>query len=154
MLAYPLWLCYFLIMPTKHQNLIARCRAFALLVIVCFGSFVSPLTLAMPQLNGCTMECCEEEGYCCCVAGRWANLQEQSRGEDIPTVNEWQSLCGSNCATAQVATNSFSFVPNLETVAEISSYEATQTNLYQSRIEHQEYLRLKKSSPRAPPVFS
>ena len=141
-------------MPTKHQTLIARCRAFALLVIVCFGSFVSPLTLTMPQLAGCTMECCEEEGYCCCIAGRFASLHEQSDGDDIPTINEWQSLCGKNCATAQVAANSFSSVPHLETVAEINSCEATQTNLYQSRIEHQEYLRLKESSPRAPPVFS
>ncbi len=145
---------FIFLMKTKHQNLTAWCRAFALLVIVCFGSFISPLTLAMPQLNGCTMECCEEEGYCCCAAGRFASLHAQSDGEDLPAVSEWQSACDKNCATAQVTANAFSSLTNLETAALNISYEATQTNIYRSRIEQQEYLRLKKSSPRAPPIFS
>jgi hypothetical protein len=146
--------CYFLKIPTKSQKQKTQCRAFGLLVIVFFSCFISPLTLAMPQLNGCTMECCEEEGYCCCVAGRFASLHEQSHDEEIPAVSEWQSLCDKNCATPQLLANAFSIVFPLKTITFLYPYEVTATNIYRSRIEYQAYLRLKKSSPRAPPIIS
>ena len=140
-------------MTLSRQNLRARLRAALALSIFLFGWLSVPVSLAQPKLDGCTMECCEEEGFCCCLAARKAHQPEQSDSEDLSQVSQLAKNCPSNCATPPSSVNYSSIVKTLVTVRP-AIFTAVMTANYQSRIEQQEYLRRKESSPRAPPIFS
>lgn len=131
----------------------ARLRAALALSIFLCGWLSVPVSLAQPKLDGCTMECCEEEGFCCCIAARKAHQPEQPDSEDIPQVSPGAKNCPLNCVTSPSSVNYSSIVKTSVTVR-LTIFTAVMTANYQSRIEQQEYLRLNKSSPRAPPIFS
>ncbi len=131
----------------------ARLRAALALSIFLCGWLSVPVSLAQPKLDGCTMECCEEEGFCCCIAARKAHQPEQPDSEDIPQVSPGAKNCPLNCVTSPSSVN-YSSIVKTSVTARLTIFTAVMTANYQSRIEQQEYLRLNKSSPRAPPIFS
>ncbi len=140
-------------MRNYFSQLNIRLGAAALLLLFVFGWAAVPATLAMPQLHGCTMECCEEEGFCCCVEARREALETQPDADQVPQVTQLTKKCGSDCATTVSTSSVTSLLKPQQPIRPIALAQ-TQTCIYQSRIEYQEYLRLKESSPRAPPLFS
>lgn len=140
-------------MRNHRLQLRLRLSAAALLLLFVFGWAAVPAALARPQLHGCTMECCEEEGFCCCVEARREALEALSDADQLPQITQLTKRCGSDCATTPSTSTVTSLVKPLQTIR-INSLAQTQMCIYQSRIEYQEYLRLKESSPRAPPLFS
>ncbi len=133
-----------------RSQLSFRTCAAALLLLFVVSWLSVPVTLAPPQLHGCTMECCEEEGFCCCIEVRRQALAVQTQGDELPQINELTKQCAVDCATTPSSISVSSLVRTLQAIRLISLAQ-TQTPNYQSRIEYQEYLRLKDSSPRAPP---
>lgn len=140
-------------MRTLPTPIKIRLNAAALLLLFVLGLAAPQIVLAQPQLHGCTMECCQEEGFCCCIESRREASASQSDSDEIPQLSELVKKCGSTCATG-AGFNSVSSLIKQPPEIRIIALIQTQNCTYQSRIEYQEYLRLKKSSPRAPPRFS
>jgi hypothetical protein len=85
-----------------NQTIVFRLRAAAAVLVLALGFLAPPISLAGSEPDVCEMECCVEEGHCCCaahhayVAGQLPKPGEVSLGSGT----ELTAPCPANCAGA------------------------------------------------------
>lgn len=126
----------------------ALCAAVLGFALFC-GAVVPMIKLALPEPVSCGMECCLEEGVCCCVL----SFAEQ-HDDDAPKLAHanLSNSCPPHCATAPSAAPTLTLKAERPSQFEVLvSVALNRPHEFQQRsVTNQSYVC---ASPRAPPVF-
>src|SRR5215472_15938074 len=125
-----------------------RAGAFSVALVLLFGWFAAPVTLAVESAETCSMACCVEQGRCCCVP-RHPSVQGKVSGSRKNILSaELLTRCPEGCSTTQSAARAFSRETERAAVASLNLINTVQQRLRQP-VCKQEYLQKKPSIPRA-----
>lgn len=77
----------------------SRIRALGLLVALLLSWGALPASLILGDASGCSMDCCEEEGECCCFIALRDLDKQQGDGPVTALSAQLRAPCSQNCAT-------------------------------------------------------
>ena len=117
-------------------------------IALCCSALTPAIKLALPEQVSCGMECCLEDGFCCCLLGF-----DGQHPDDTPMLAQAKlsRACSPHCATAPSAS------PTLTPKAERQSQLDFLTPVLLNRPHEQQRqaivnLAFSNSGPRAPPI--
>jgi hypothetical protein len=139
-------------MKTTRQSRLMRLRALVAAIALLIGSASAQAALAVNRLDVCSMDCCVEQGHCCCSPGH-AFVKGQALGErPVITESKLSAPCPDGCATslssslAQLKAVARSGQARLDLGHSIVSKSDGERALY-------DFIRQESSSPRGPPAL-
>jgi hypothetical protein len=134
------------------QKRIIKLRAAALLLLFALGLASGPVGAATRDTGVCAMECCVEEGHCCCTpANPYVVGQARPDGDQIGET-EISSPCPEGCATP-VSSLKLSQRAAVRTQPHAASPSVKAVPRRQYAAIIRESFTAEKSTPRAPPSF-
>lgn len=133
----------------QHSKISMRTLCAALLLL--FGCIASPLALALTPVDVCTMECCIEEGHCCCSPHHTYVEGQLPDGRDAFNNSVLSTPCPSKCATTM--TQSPSAIRHIEfTQARFIEFSFSALPIRRTVFLKTNPFALRESPPRAPPA--